>query len=307
MLVAEKNRLPFRPIEITDREMVWRYTSVYGENSCQCVFASMFTQQDQYGEQICEYDGVLYILRSGLETETHRVYQAPMGEKLRTAYERILNDAAAYGKKAKFVTVTERHSIFLAENFPGRFEITENRDYAEYFYENQRMVSLAGGGLMTKRRCLYLFERMYGDKAVIAPITPADFPDILDCMQIWVEQGRKTIDEAMLTHSVTLVKRQLEYYEALGLRGIAVRIDGKLRGFIYGAPSSEDCVDAMIGKADRNVEHLFKKMYQEFSRMLEKEYKFVNWEEDCGSEGLRSMKLSYQPCKLMKKYLAEER
>ena len=71
--------LKFRPIALSDIDWVDKYTSLYGEGSCQHSPVSMFSLSEKYGDEICEQEGILYVLRRNLCDDTYRVYMAPFG------------------------------------------------------------------------------------------------------------------------------------------------------------------------------------------------------------------------------------
>lgn len=142
------NKMDFTPVVLEDFDRIYMYTSVYGEGSCQYSPVSMYSMQEKYGECICEKEGFLYTLRSGLCDEDYRVYLAPFGEgNLKGAFETIFADASFYGKKVKFVTLTETYAKFLETEFPGRFGIQEDRDLAEYVYRTESMAAFPGESL----------------------------------------------------------------------------------------------------------------------------------------------------------------
>ena len=117
--MPEEHGMIFEPAGLDDYGRIWPYTSVYGEGSCQHSPVSMYSLSEKYGDSICEEDGFLYTLRSRLCDDTYRVYLAPMGGgDLKGAYLKILEDAAANGRKAKFQTLTEKAAAFLSDAFP---------------------------------------------------------------------------------------------------------------------------------------------------------------------------------------------
>ena len=101
--------------------------SVYGEGSCQHSFVSMYSLGEKYGDQVCIRDDTLYTLRGNLCDDEYRVYLAPMGQELKTAFRTIRLDAAEYGKKVKFLTLTEGYAEALRDAFPDQFLIQEDR------------------------------------------------------------------------------------------------------------------------------------------------------------------------------------
>ena len=117
--ISNTDIMKFLPVMPEDYDRIYPFTSAFGEDSCQHSPVSMYSLSEKYGDQFCIRDGVLYTLRSRLCDENYRVYLAPLGGgESKEMFGRILADAAAYGKKVKFITLTEKAAAALREAFP---------------------------------------------------------------------------------------------------------------------------------------------------------------------------------------------
>ena len=110
--------LEFSPVAPEDYDRIFPFTSRYGEGSCQLSPVSMFSLSEKYGDSVCVRNGVLYTLRKNLCDESFRVYLAPLGDDARSGYASVLSDAAAYGKRVRFESLTEAQASLLEEVFP---------------------------------------------------------------------------------------------------------------------------------------------------------------------------------------------
>ena len=300
--------LTFDPVALEDYGRIWRYTSVYGEGSCQHSPVSMYSLSEKYGDSVCERDGFLYTLRSRMCDDEYRVYLAPFGGgDLKAAYQAILDDAAAHGKKVKFHTLTESAADFLASAFPGRFLSEEDRDLAEYFCRTESTATFAGGQLQRRRREVHTFWHQYGDRASIHPITPEDMDDILDFKQRWLSMSEYSHDMAALGIESRMIDRQLEHFDELKLTGIVLRIDGWVEGISYGTKLSDRYFDGLVEKGNRNVPHIAKVLRMESAKQCAGDCEYFNMEEDVGVPGLRAVKMSYCPEYLLRKFIVVER
>ena len=300
--------LTFTPVGLEDYDRIYRYTSVYGEGSCQHSPVSMYSLSEKYGDSVCEQDGFLYTLRSGLCDETYRVYLAPFGSgDLKTAYQRILDDAAAHGKKAKFFTLTESAADFLSGAFPDRFDVEENRDLAEYFCRTQSTATFAGGQLQRRRREVHTFWHLYGDRASIHPIVREDMDDILAFKERWLSMSETDHDMSALGIESRMIDRQLAHFDELKLTGIVLRIDGWVEGISYGTRLSDKYFDGLVEKGNRNIPHIAKVLRMESAKQCAGDCEYFNMEEDVGVPGLRAVKMSYCPEYLLRKFIASER
>lgn len=300
--------LVFRQVTLEDYDRIYEYMSAFGEGSCQHSFVSIYSLSEKYGDAVCEADGCLYVLRSRLCDAEFRVYLAPMGQgDLKQAFRNIIADAGKYGKKAKFLTLTQKYADFVRKEFPGQFAIEEDRDLAEYVYRTEAMATFAGGELRKRRKEVNHFWRLFGERAAVTKIVPGDFADILRFEQQWLEVSRETHDAAALERESRMIQKQLAHYDELRLSGIVLRIDGDVKGFGYGVKLSDAYYDAVIEKGDREIPHVYKVLRQESVRQCAMDCTYVNVEEDVGVPGLRALKYAYKPLFLIHKYVVSER
>ena len=300
--------LDFQPVQITDYDRVYKYTSAYGENSCQHSPVSMYSHSEKYDDCVCISDGFLYTLRKGLCDDEYRVYLAPFGEgDLKEAYQSIIDDAHKYGKKVRFVTLTQKHLDKVEEFFPDMFDAVQDRDMSEYIYESKNMGTFAGGKLAKRRAEVHRFYNIFGRRACITRMKEEDIPGVLDFEEQWVKDNLDTHDAETIIEEEKMIKKQLEDFEDLHLIGAILWIDGVMKGFCYGTMVNEHCYDVIVEKGVRTEPHVYKVIRMESTRMLLGDDDYVNMEEDVGDPGLRSIKSAYKPDILLHKFVVTER
>ena len=306
--MPKSNALEFEPVGLKDYSRIYPYTSAFGEGSCQHSPVSMYSLEEKYGDAISEKDGFLYTLRSRLCDQDYRVYLAPLGGgSMKEAFERLFADAESYGKRVKIISVTERAAEILEQEFPGRFDLQEERDLAEYMFRSEIMGTFVGHALQKRRTEVHAFWHLYGERAAVSRITPEDFPGILEFEQKWLAQNKETHDMNVLEREARMIEKQLAHFDALHLSGVVLRIDGEIVGFGYGTKLSDHFYDAIVEKGDRNIQHVYKVLRQESVKQCAMDCVYVNMEEDMGLPGLRALKYAYKPEYLLKKYIATER
>ncbi len=294
-------------VEIGDYDLIYPYTSRFGEGSCQHSPVSMYSLNEKYQDCFCIKDDFMFTLRRGLCDDDYRVYFAPFGDgDIKAAFEMIFSDASEYGKKVKFFTLTEKYASLLDELFPEKFSIEENRDFAEYIYTSESMATFAGGPLKKRRAELRTFQNIYGDRAKVELITPDDYQEIEEFEKEWLIKSSEDHDMEALNKEARMIYKQLKHFEELHLIGITLRIDGVLKGFCYGPRLNPDYYDVMIEKADRQVPHVYKVIRSESTKLCAFPGAYVNMEEDVGVEGLRAIKMAYKPAYLLNKFVAVE-
>ncbi|MCR5417426.1 MAG: phosphatidylglycerol lysyltransferase domain-containing protein [Lachnospiraceae bacterium] len=301
-------KLDFKPVSPDTAEAVYQYTSAFGEGSCQHSPVSMFSYFEKYGDSFCIEDGFLYVLRSHLCDEDNRVYMAPFGSgDLKQAYERILSDAHAYDKKAKFYTLTKKHADFLEKEFPGVFEIIYDRDLAEYIYSVNTMLEFPGKVHARRRTEIRSFWRDYGERVTVELLDPAKVDEVLAFAEYWMRENSETHDEEALQREMTCIRRQIDNFDRLSITGTVIRMDGKIKAFCYGTPLNEEYYDVLIEKGDRQLPGIYRVLRQESTKLNLGGFSYINFEEDLGVPGLRRVKESYGPAFMIEKYKVREK
>ena len=297
--------LEFEALSFSQKDAIDALTASYGEGSCQHSFVTMYTLREKYGDMTCIRDGVLYVRREKFCTGDLSVCLIPLGAaELFQSVGLLLEDAHRRGTRLRFFTVTEAAARALETAFPGKFSYEENRDYAEYIYDAQLLGEMAGPALAKKRSNLRRFYKSCPGELETKALTPALFPEVYAFLEEWMAQNVEDHDAEALRRERKSIEMQLSHFESFRLRGVAVCIDGALRGFAYGTPLSEQVFDGLVMKGDRRIRQLGVLLYREMARCCGCRY--LNAEEDLGVPGLRESKLSYHPERLLKKYIVTE-
>ena len=304
--------LNFKPVSLDMKGLIDSYTFKFGEGSCQHSFVSSFCLAGKYGDMFCERDNFLYTLRAKKCSESERVYLFPHGESdnIKLAVQNILDDAHEHNSHVKFETLTRRASSIVCELFPGKFSVEGNSDLSEYVYTVDQQINLPGHELATKRKNIHKFFRDYEGHYDVKIIAHEHIELIRNFQREWLEA--KILSEYDLQHEDQLkqendgIQNALNNFFTLGLKGIILLIDGKIKGYAYGAPLSDKVFDAIAEKADNNIPNIYPVLKIEFAKLCCEGYEFLNREEDLGVEGLRTMKMRYQPAYMIEKFILTE-
>ncbi|MDR1663857.1 MAG: phosphatidylglycerol lysyltransferase domain-containing protein [Clostridiales bacterium] len=299
--------IDFQPLTLKHKSTVEKYMFPFGEGSCQHSFTGMFYTNDKYAHAVCETEGALLVRREKLGDERFRVYLMPMGQgDIAPALKKLRADARAHSALIKLETVTEKAKDMMEARFPGMFITEEARDYAEYLYFTDKLAELPGSSLSGKRRDVNHFWRRYEGRIRIKDMAAEDAGEVRAFQSAWLKEREGREDFCHLLREDAAVARGLENFNALGLRGILLYVDGALRGFAYGAQISNDTFDIMAEKGDTRIKDIYRVLNMENVRRCCAGLRYVNYEEDIGLPGLRKLKLSYKPDILMKKYIMKE-
>ncbi len=300
--------LSFSPVGTDNLKSIYKFTSKYGEGSCQHSGVSMYSLYDKYGDKFCIEDDHLFILRENLCDDEYRVYMAPFGPgDQKKGYERIISDAHSYGRKVRFHTLTKSQAMFLVEAFPEQFDIRSERDLFEYIYNVTTMLEFPGKVHQRRRTEIRSFWRDYGDRTTVSAMTENDLAEVEEFAKKWLIGNNEADYEVALDIESRSIHKQLKHFLELNLSGTIIRIDGKIEAFCYGTPLNDKYYDVLIEKGSREYPGLYRVLRQESTKLNLGGFSYINFEEDVGVPGLRKVKESYGPEFMIEKYKVREK
>ncbi len=294
----------FIEIDLKHREDFLRFIYTTNYRTCELAFSNLYCLRKKYGTQIL-IDDFLYIRQSTKANPNALYYFMPIGQgDLKKAIQRIEADAKANNKDFMFWGVTEEMKQNIEAVFPDRFNFTTNRDWCEYIYLSQKLISLEGSELKKRRNNLNLFINKYGESYKFAPITNKNLCKAWEYQQKWVEIN---IEKNEVTKSLyeenEIICCAFNNWAELGLSGGIVSIDDEVMGYTYGSQIYLNTFDVFVEKADFSKNGIYQAINRDFAEYACKEIKYINREEDLGIEGLRISKLKYKPEHLLCKYM----
>lgn len=303
-------QLHFNRISLDDRKLIGQLLLKYSRGSCQYALPQMIGLQEKYGDEYYLVDDILIIHRSKKDTDSKRVYLAPLGAKAledRTYVKMIMEDAKSYGKVVSFEPVVKEFVDKLNEWYPEAFEIIEDRDMAEYVYTSQKLVDLSGKKLAAKRNRINAFWSTYSNDSVrIEDIGPENMAQVYEYQRSWLAERNSYEADQRLDIENDAINYYLDHFEELGFFGRIVYLNERVVGYAAGMALSEDTADEVIEKGDTEITGIYQLLCQEFAKQCLGRFTYVNREEDIGIPGLRRAKESYRPEFLIEKYVARE-
>lgn len=292
---------------VCEQDAEWAKPILLSANriSCEYAFANIYMWSHIYHTVIADDNGVL-IARSLSpdEPETSPYsYLFPVGKgDIAASVSKMLKEAKADNRAVQIFSVSEADKAWLEENFKGVFKFEFSRDECDYVYSAEGLANLSGKKYQKKRNHVLRFLRENPDY-VLEQITDENIQQVRRFNNEWMRlydnsenEGKKKEHEA-----VDLV---LKHYKKLGVKGCVIKTGGKIAAFSYGSPISDSVFCTHVEKALYDVNGAYNIINREFARLFCGGYKFINREDDVGSEGLRTAKLSYKPEFLEQKYIA---
>ena len=299
--------LDFHTLTIADREAYQAVSLRSGRRNCNFTFANLVGWQFWFRTEVCILPDAV-VLRFTLDGE--RAYMlCCAGTPCCDLLQAICDDC---GGRMTLLGLEDEAALQLQQNACSKginITVEPQRNQYDYIYLRADLASLAGGKLKAKRNHVNKFLSEYPDFEY-RPLEPSMFDECRRLEILWREErgdvnpvydaGNTTEgSEPCIIDTILAEQRVMEtvfaHWDALGMMGGSIWLDGRMVAFTYGAAVTDDTIDVCVEKADRTIDGLFSVINQQFCAHLPEQYVYVNREEDMGLEGLRKAKLSYHP------------
>lgn len=293
------DEIQFKRAELEDKEIISRYFTLYTSRSCERTFANVYLWSRQYPVKWAVVENTL-VFKS--EDEEHLAFAYPVGDPgdVRRAIEWLTEYFKDRCMPFRMYNLTPDNFAQLEEWYPGRFQIEYDRDSADYVYESEKLATLSGKKLHSKRNHINKFKALYGGRWSYEAITAGNVEECFQMALKWRDQNGCE-DDPDKRGEICVTMNALRLFEELELTGGILKIDGEVVAFTIGEPICPDTFVVHIEKAFADVEGAYPMINQQFVEHECKDYLYVNREEDTGAEGLRKAKLSYRPVFMVEK------
>lgn len=292
--------IDFRTPVIGDREWIRKRTAEMGCPSCEYTFGNIFSYTAKMDIKVAEIYGCL-VTRCIFGDSV--LYCYPMGNGDRKkAVEELVQDGLGCGKDFVFFGLTRDFAEELESFYPGRFNIEFDRDGSDYLYYSEDLINLSGKKYQPKRNHISYFEKNYNWEYEV--ITNDNIPECIDMNSRWIETALAEFRED-LEYEFEIIKLAFANYDALGLKGGLIRVDGEVIAFTVGEEMNENTFCVHFEKAFSSYRGAYPIINREFCKRELSSYKYIDREDDVGAENLRKAKLSYHPAIIREEYEAK--
>ena len=293
--------LNFHPLSLEDKPLLDAVNGREGSRSADFCFGNMFLWDEKFKQQVAVFQGYPLVLCCAY---AHPIFPYPVGCGDPAPILAAMEDyARSQGFPLVIRGLERRHVEALEALEPGGFTFTEDRDYADYLYEAERLETLAGKKLHGKRNHIKHFMEEHDWR--FERLTADHFPACRALLDHWAATAEDNGGSVAVEHRA--IERAFAHYGALGLLGGALFAEGELVGFTIGEKLTADTFDVHFEKALSEINGAYPMVNREFVQLicsLDPHIRYVNREDDMGLENLRKSKSSYDPCVLLEKFTA---
>ena len=296
--------IEFHALTKEDKPLLDRYFRAnYYENS-HFNFTNLYMWREPFHVHVAEEDDVLYVVSewkarvSALQPFCDPTRYPEATKKLLAYFEEIAQPFHIYDMERGYAD-------FLRSCDCANFEVVADRDNYDYVYLSEKLISLSGRKLHSKKNHLNAFRKEHPD-AQFLPITDEIVTQCKLELNSWYKQHRQedgTVD-LFIDYERTAILEVLNNFADFGLKGGAILLDGRVVAFTFGEQLNTDTAVIHVEKADPEVRGAYPAINQGFVEHAWSHLTYINREEDMGIEGLRKAKESYKPEKLIEKFNA---
>jgi hypothetical protein len=242
-------------------------------------------------------DSLLFSFELAPDPNRHLLQPIGMTDELAA---RILEGAAQMSRPLQLWGVgdpfLERHPGFVAS-----FQVQETPASSNYLYSAEDLATLAGKRFSKKRNLIAQARKLY--QWTVEPLGPANLEGCREVLrEIRVQE--KPLIQGTLAQELAALIYSIDHWEALGQKGILIRVEGQPAAFSIFEPMSPRTMVIHFERALRRYKGLYQIVNQEAAVVARAAgFEFINREEDLGDPGLRQAKMSYNPVELSRSYV----
>jgi len=279
--------MTFHQLSLPDRETMQAVTLSSGRRNCNYSFANLVGWQFLFNTEVCVLDSAV-VLRYTFDGRW--AYMVCTSEALSMELiEALLDDCNGD------LTLIGLEDSQVVQYSPFSFSVEPVRDRYDYIYRRADLATLHGKHLDAKRNHIHRFRAKHPDFEY-RPLTPELFDECRRLTEVWQKEKNENGNRnETIDAEYRVMETIFSSWDALGMIGGSIFVDGRMVAFTYGSAVTTDTFDVCVEKADRHVEGAFSIINQQFAEHLPEQYIYLNREEDMGIPGLRQAKLSYHP------------
>ena len=288
----------WKKVGMEDEEVIKSFYQKEQSRSCEFTFANNILWSSYYHIKYAIVEGSLVFVSGNPPVSV----SFPIGkEHVKETIDALMVYFEEQKMKFQMHLVTQEQFERLEKLYPEKFQIAYNRDFADYIYLSEKLITLSGKKLHSKRNHINKFKAEHEDWQ-FELISEANRQECIEMAKKWGTLNGEEGDEDK-QNELCVTIHALKNMDKLGLKGGLIRLDGEVIAFSLGEELCEDTFVVHIEKAYPHIQGAYPIINQQFVEHIAANYEYVNREEDTGAEGLRKAKLSYYPIFLQEKGL----
>ena len=285
------------PLQITDRELFLKYYKDSPPSCSYLSFANLFIWKDAEEISFFEFNDLLIVTGKSLY-DSSRYFMFPIGREMCSKVKPMLINE--FGDEFNIYGMTEADVSKLQERCGDQFIISRERDMDNYVYLTEKLTTLSGKKLHSKRNHINKFKETYD--YTYEHLCDENYYELTEFTEKWYDSHETS---KTLEMEKTAVFNALNYYKELELKCGIIKVSGSVVAFSVGEKLNDDTALIHIEKADTAYDGSYAIINNEFVKNEWQDFKYINREDDMGLPGLRKSKMSYKPEFMVEMYSAK--
>lgn len=292
----------FQPLTTEQFPLVKRDLARHTPRTCDYSLGGVLLWRDYLSLRYASVgESLLYLLRLPDGTEAFQFPANPTEELLSAAEEYCKGQKIPF----RFAFVPSEEKEFLLRRFNHRrVTVTDQREWYDYLYEKDALISYKGKKLRGQRNHVNKFLSAYPHWAFREGTTD-DVPRLREFYEAFRRENQKSAPSWL--EEEKKIEEVFSHFEEYGFLCGILTVGEQIAGFSLGEMRG-DTLMVHTEKADRSFLGVYPMLTSRFTEAFAgnlPHVRYVNREDDSGDEGLRTAKMSYHPCALLEKYLVE--
>jgi len=284
-----------RPLELGDKAGLDNIFLRIQPRISEFTFANLYLFRKAHDYLLTRINDMVVFLARGYSGEEY--FLLPPAGEFDLQLQKLLDDGLTmYGAEKS-----------LVERYLQRddLEIETDRDNFDYLYSRKELAELQGNRFHKKKNRVNYFSSRHDCRIEI--FDESHLEGCLELLEMWERVHREMDSGGSGAFEVEANGEALRMAQYLGIKGVVVLVEGKVKAFALGERLNRDTSLCHFEKADPFLDGLYQLIDREFNRLLFTDCQYVNREQDLGLVNLRRSKLSYHPAELIEKYLIRKK
>lgn len=287
--------LKFKSLD-KDVKTIEKYLNMSTISFCDISLGMKYMWRDCYVVDYAIVNDTLIMKETGPDYTD--VFYYPFGKDVLGALNLIEEYCKANNLPLVFGCIDNEKASFLAQRYK-EVVIENDRAWSDYIYDAEKFKTYSGKKLSGQRNHVNKFKRLYPNYTFNV-LKEIDL-DRVKAFLTEYEHSKVLSDGAKDEY-----EKVLDYIENafwLGQVGGFLEVNGKIVALSVGEVVGNTLI-VHIEKALTEYDGVYPTMASEFAKAFAVDgVKYINREEDCGEQGLRTSKLQYQPIEIKEKNL----
>jgi hypothetical protein len=256
-------------------------------------FLNLWAWAEEYGLSWAWEGGLAWIK----QTRPQAAVWAPVGAWEGVDWSSALQDPGLAGHV--FIRVPDTLADLWAQQLGSRVHIDPERGHWDYIYAVSDLVDLPGNRFHNKKNLLSQFTKAHDFSYV--DFGPRLIEQAMAMQEDWCT-WRDCESSDLLSAENRAILRILDRWDRFDrILGGAIFVDNIIVAYTLAEPLTDDTLVIHFEKGCPAYKGVYQAINQMFLARSAGPFRFVNREQDLGSEGLRKSKLSYNPIDFLKK------